>query len=67
MILIAIVLPCLYFLMTGRLIRAIIALLLMCTVLGWPIASLWAIAVRNDAVAKNSVKAITRAMEQKTG
>lgn len=67
MILIAIILPCLYFLMTGRLIRAVVALLLMCTGLGWPIASLWAIAVRNEAVAKNSVKAITRAMEHKIG
>lgn len=49
MILLAIFLPCVYFLFTGRLIKAIVSFVLMITGLGWPIASIWALTVRADA------------------
>lgn len=49
MILIAILFPVVYFLLTLRLIHAIIALILMATGVGWPVASIWAVVIYLDA------------------
>ena len=43
--LIAIVLPPLGLLLCGRVFQALLCFLLMLTLLGWPIASVWAVAV----------------------
>jgi uncharacterized membrane protein YqaE (UPF0057 family) len=49
MTLIAIFLPPLAMLMKGRPVQALLCLVLMATVLGWPLASIWAISVVNSA------------------
>jgi uncharacterized membrane protein YqaE (UPF0057 family) len=47
--LIAIVLPPLGMLLAGRLGLAILCLILQLTVLGWPLAAIWAVLVVNNA------------------
>ncbi|HUP83462.1 MAG TPA: YqaE/Pmp3 family membrane protein [Candidatus Limnocylindria bacterium] len=46
---IAIILPPLGMLLAGRIFLAILCLLLMLTVLGWPLAVIWALLVVNTA------------------
>lgn len=47
--LIAIVLPPLGMLLVGRVGLAIVCLLLQLTILGWPLAAIWAVLVVNNA------------------
>lgn len=47
--LIAIILPPLGMLLAGRIGQAILCLVLMLTVLGWPLAAIWALLVVNTA------------------
>ena len=47
--LIAIVLPPLGMLLVGRVLLAVVCLLLQVTILGWPLAAIWAVLVVNNA------------------
>lgn len=47
--LIAIILPPLGMLLAGRIFQAVVCLLLMLTILGWPLAAIWAMLVVNTA------------------
>lgn len=62
--LIAILLPALYFFLTLRWLRALIALLMMCTVVGWIPASLWALSVQKDARDDKQFKKIDRKISE---
>ncbi len=46
--LLAILLPPLAMLLCGKVIQAIICLILMCTLVGWPVAAIWALFVVKD-------------------
>ncbi|EMY76711.1 hypothetical protein LEP1GSC060_3458 [Leptospira weilii serovar Ranarum str. ICFT] len=56
MILLAICLPCVYFLITGNLIRSFISFILMCSLVGWIFASMWAISYRSEQKIKSLQK-----------
>jgi len=66
--LLAIVLPPVAMFTVGKPFQAILCLLLMLTVLGWPIAAIWAILVVNSAFAdtraKKSIKASEKALDE---
>lgn len=62
--LIAIVLPAIYFFITFRWIRAIVALVLMCTGIGWIFASLWALSVESEAAIDRKYKKLDRKLSQ---
>ena len=53
MVLLAIVFPAIYFLITGNIVRSIIALFLMFTVIGWIPASIWAYRFGKDKASDN--------------
>ena len=59
--LIAILFPPLGLLLVGRVGQALLNLLLMVTVIGWPLAALWALLVVN---ADETEKRVRRAIEQ---
>ena len=59
--LIAILLPPLGMLMVGRVGMAILCLILQLTILGWPLAAIWAVFVVNNA---ENDKRMKRALEQ---
>ncbi|WP_081100545.1 hypothetical protein [Leptospira noguchii] len=48
--LIALFLPCVYFFITGNLIRSVIAFCLMASLVGWIFASIWAVSHRTDTM-----------------
>ena len=54
--LIAILLPPLGMLSVGKVFQAILCLVLMVTVIGWPIAAIWAVLVVNSAFADARTK-----------
>jgi uncharacterized membrane protein YqaE (UPF0057 family) len=62
--LLAIVLPPLGLLAAGKPFQAILALLLMITLIGWPIAAIWAVLVVNSANADARNKALIAAQAQ---
>src|SRR5687767_6202826 len=59
--LIAILFPPLGLLLVGRIGQALLCLLLMITIIGWPLAALWALLVVNSAETEGRVR---RAIEQ---
>ncbi|TQE78743.1 hypothetical protein FF021_06225 [Leptospira noguchii] len=48
--LLALFLPCVYFFITGNLIRSVIAFCLMASLIGWIFASIWAVSHRTDTM-----------------
>jgi len=62
MILIAILFPALSFLIRGRIFRAIICLLLQCTLIGWLPAAIWAVMDLQNRRAERRTQRIIRAM-----
>ncbi|WP_201028489.1 hypothetical protein [Leptospira santarosai] len=48
--LLALLLPCVYFFLTGNIIRSIIAFCLMASLVGWIFASIWAVSHRTDTM-----------------
>ena len=58
---IAILLPPLGMLLVGRIFQALLCLILMITVIGWPLAAVWALLVVNSAETETRVR---RAIEQ---
>jgi uncharacterized membrane protein YqaE (UPF0057 family) len=58
---IAILLPPLGMLLVGRIFQAILCLILMVTIIGWPLAAIWALLVVNSAETESRVR---RAIEQ---
>jgi uncharacterized membrane protein YqaE (UPF0057 family) len=59
--LIAVVLPPLGMLLVGRVGLAVLCLILQLTILGWPIAAIWAVLVVNNA---ENDKRLRRALER---
>ena len=59
--LIAILIPPLGMLLVGRVGQALLCLLLMITLIGWPLAAIWALLVVNAAETESRVR---RAIEQ---
>ena len=60
-ILLAIVLPPVGMLLCGKVFQAILCLVLMVTVVGWPIAAIWAVLVVNNHNADVRAKRIINA------
>ncbi|EMO83643.1 hypothetical protein LEP1GSC070_2226 [Leptospira santarosai str. AIM] len=48
--LLALFLPCVYFFITGNLIRSIISFCMMASLVGWIFASIWAVSHRTDTM-----------------
>mgnify|MGYP005642091147 FL=1 len=71
MLLMALLLPCIYFILTGNIIRGIFALCLMAIGteslgLGWVVASIWAVMFRSAKIRKEELKETRRQMEELT-
>ena len=66
MLFLAIVLPGIYFIMTGNIIRGIISLLLMASLFGWVLASIWAVMFRNAKIKKGELKETKKQMDELT-
>lgn len=64
--LLAIVLPPLAMLFCGKLFQAIFCTVLMITVVGWPLASIWALFVVNNHLAEIRNQRLIAAIEQPT-
>lgn len=58
---IAILLPPLGMLLVGRVLLALICLLLMMSILGWPLAAIWAVLVVNNAEHDKRLQAALKA------
>jgi hypothetical protein len=63
--LLAILLPPVGMLLCGKVIQAILCFVLMITVIGWPIASIWAVLVVNDHLAEKRNQRLINAMNGK--
>jgi uncharacterized membrane protein YqaE (UPF0057 family) len=61
---VAIVLPPLGLLMAGRPFQAILCLVLMVTVIGWPIAAVWAIFAVHSAELRGELRQLRRALDR---
>lgn len=61
---IAILLPPVGMLLCGKVLQAVLCLVLMLTCLGWPVASIWALMVVNDYHADQRTDEIVRAMRR---
>lgn len=71
MLLLALILPCIYFILSGNIIRGIFALCLMVggifsLGLGWVVASIWAVMFRNAKIRKEELKKTMKQMEELT-
>jgi uncharacterized membrane protein YqaE (UPF0057 family) len=62
--LLAILLPPVGMLSVGKSIQAVLCLLLMITIIGWPIAAIWAVLVVNGAFADGRAKKTVKAIEK---
>jgi len=60
----AILLPPLGMLFCGKLLQALLCFLLMLTVLGWPVASIWAVLVVSDYHADKRNQDLIRALRR---
>jgi uncharacterized membrane protein YqaE (UPF0057 family) len=65
--LIAILLPPLGMLSVGKVLEAVLCLLLMITIVGHPIAAIWAVLVVHNSLADRRVRRIERAARQAAG
>jgi uncharacterized membrane protein YqaE (UPF0057 family) len=65
--LIAILLPPLGMLSVGKLLEAIVCLILMLTIVGHPIAAIWAVLVVHGALAEERARRIERMMRRTAG
>jgi uncharacterized membrane protein YqaE (UPF0057 family) len=65
--LIAILLPPLGMLSVGKLLEAIVCLILMLTIVGHPIAAIWAVLVVHGAFAEERARRIERVMRRTGG
>lgn len=63
--LIAIVLPPLGMLLVGRIGLALVCLLLQVTILGWPLAAIWAVLVVNNAEHDKRLRRALQAQQQR--
>ena len=62
--LIAILLPPVGMLLCGKVVQAILCLVLMLTLIGWPIASIWAVLVAMNWYADRRTDRLIQAMRQ---
>jgi uncharacterized membrane protein YqaE (UPF0057 family) len=63
--LLAILIPPLGMLSVGKPIHAVLCIVLMVTLIGWPIASIWALFVVNGAFADGRAKRIEKAAKSR--
>lgn len=61
--LIALILPPIGMLFCGKVLQAILCVLLMITVLGWPFASFWAVMVVHTHLADKRTERVVRAIK----
>ncbi|MFN4257981.1 MAG: YqaE/Pmp3 family membrane protein [Gemmataceae bacterium] len=64
---IAILLPPLGMLFCGRIFQAIVCLILMCTLIGWPVASIWAALVVSNYYTEKSNKNLIQEIRHEHG
>jgi hypothetical protein len=64
MMLIAILLPWLSFFLRGKLLTGILCLILQVTVLGWPLAAVWAALSLSDSRENRRNRRLVRAIKQ---
>jgi uncharacterized membrane protein YqaE (UPF0057 family) len=62
--LLAILLPPIGMLSVGKIFQAMLCLILMLTVLGWPFASIWAVLTVHSAFADRRAEKIIRAQQE---
>ena len=60
----AVLLPPLAMLLCGKIFQAILALIFMCTLIGWPLASIWAFLVVNNYFADRRTDRMIQAINQ---
>jgi uncharacterized membrane protein YqaE (UPF0057 family) len=65
MLIIAIIFPTLSFFLRGKILTAILCLLLQITIIGWIPASIWAVLSLQDARAEKRNKKLIKAMNRK--
>ena len=65
MLLIAIFMPCLSFLLRGKLISTIVSLLIQFTLIGWVVASIWAAFSLSQARNRRRMRNLERRLEKK--
>ncbi|WP_026709097.1 YqaE/Pmp3 family membrane protein [Flavobacterium frigidarium] len=65
MLIIAIIFPTLSFFLRGKILTAILCLLLQITIIGWIPASIWAVLSLQDARAEKRNKKLIKAMNKK--
>ena len=65
MLIIAIIFPTLSFFLRGKILTAILCLLLQITIIGWIPASIWAVLSLQDARAEKRNKKLIKAMNNK--
>jgi uncharacterized membrane protein YqaE (UPF0057 family) len=63
--LLAILVPPLAMLMSGRVIQAVACLVLVCTVIGWPLAAIWALFVVSNRHADRRHRELLKAQQQR--
>jgi len=66
MIFLALLLPGVYFILTGNVLRGIIAIILQCTVVGWIPMAIWAVMYRNSEIRKGELKEQKKQMDELT-
>ncbi len=64
MTLIAIIFPCLSFLLRGRMLRFVVCLILQLTLIGWLPAAIWAVLDLQNSRADRRTRRIIRVMKQ---
>lgn len=64
--LIAILIPPLGMLFCGKVLQAILCAVLMLTVIGWPIASVWAVLVVHSHLEDKRTDRVIRAMQERS-
>ena len=65
--LIAILLPPLGMLSVGKLLEALVCLVLMLTIIGHPVAAIWAVLVVHGSLADQRARHLEQAMRRSTG
>ena len=62
---IAILFPPLGMLLAGRVIQALLCLILMITIIGWPLAAIWALLVVNSSETEKRVRRMLKEQAKK--
>jgi uncharacterized membrane protein YqaE (UPF0057 family) len=64
--LLAVLVPPLAMALCGKMFQAVVCLILMLTLIGWPVASIWALFVVNSYLDDQRAERLVRAMKERT-